>query len=145
MPTATASTAARTTAIRLVVAAGLAAVQAYRAARLLRAHPRRRPSGCTRGLKPSSNKRGVPARVQGLGRAFRHLFRHRTRNPRLSRVLSISDDRCSASSSAAIDHGVYFHDYGGAACHHGFCAAMTLADVEEALARLERAIARQKT
>ena len=33
----------------------------------------------------------------------------------------------------AIDHGVYFHDYGGAACHHGFCAAMTLADVDEAL------------
>jgi hypothetical protein len=36
---------------------------------------------------------------------------------------------------------VYFHDYGGGACHHGFCASMTLADVDEALARLDRAIA----
>jgi glutamate-1-semialdehyde 2,1-aminomutase len=41
---------------------------------------------------------------------------------------------------AAIEQGVYFHDYGGAACHHGFCAAMTLADVDEALRRLEPAI-----
>ena len=43
--------------------------------------------------------------------------------------------------AAAIEHGVYFHDYGGAACHHGFCAAMTLADVDEALQRLDRAVA----
>jgi glutamate-1-semialdehyde 2,1-aminomutase len=41
---------------------------------------------------------------------------------------------------AAIDHGVYFHDYGGAACHHGFCAAMTLADADEALNRLNAAV-----
>ena len=39
--------------------------------------------------------------------------------------------------AAAIRHGVYFHDYGGAACHHGFCAAMTLADADEALSRLD--------
>ena len=43
---------------------------------------------------------------------------------------------------AAIEEGVYFHDYGGAACHHGFCAAMTQADVDEALARLDRALAK---
>jgi len=42
--------------------------------------------------------------------------------------------------AAAIEHGVYFHDYGGSACHHGFCAAMTLADVEETLNRLDGAI-----
>ena len=37
----------------------------------------------------------------------------------------------AALHRAAIGHGVYFHDYGGAACHHGFCAAMTVADVDE--------------
>jgi hypothetical protein len=42
--------------------------------------------------------------------------------------------------AAAIDHGVYFHDYGGAACHHGFCAAMTLADADEVLLRLDDAV-----
>ncbi len=44
--------------------------------------------------------------------------------------------------AAAIEEGVYFHDYGGAACHHGFCSAMTTADVDEALARIDRAVAR---
>ncbi len=43
--------------------------------------------------------------------------------------------------AAAIAQGVYFHDYGGAACHHGFCTATTLADVEEALSRLDQAVA----
>ena len=42
--------------------------------------------------------------------------------------------------SSAIRHGVYFHDYGGAACHHGFCAAMTFDDVTAALNRLENAV-----
>ena len=41
---------------------------------------------------------------------------------------------------AAISKGVYFHDYGGAACHHGFCAAMSLADADEALNRLDDAV-----
>jgi len=41
---------------------------------------------------------------------------------------------------AAIDEGVYFHDYGGGACHHDFCAAMTLQDVDEVLEKLDRAV-----
>jgi hypothetical protein len=44
--------------------------------------------------------------------------------------------------ACAIGEGVYFHDYGGAACHHGFCAAMTLDDVGTALERLDGALAR---
>jgi len=47
--------------------------------------------------------------------------------------------------AAAIRHGVYFHDYGGAACHHGFCAAMTLADVDEALRRLDAAVGEMRS
>ena len=43
--------------------------------------------------------------------------------------------------AAAISRGVYFHDYGGAACHHGFCAAMTPADVDTVLERLDEAVA----
>ena len=44
--------------------------------------------------------------------------------------------------AAANRHGVYFHDYGGGACHHGFCAAMSIADTREALDRLDRSLAR---
>ena len=46
----------------------------------------------------------------------------------------------AAQVTAAIERGVYFHDYGGAACHHGFCAAMTLDDADDALARLDDAV-----
>jgi len=42
--------------------------------------------------------------------------------------------------AAAIQNGVYFHDYGGAPCHHGFCAAMTTADVDQTLDRLDKTI-----
>jgi len=42
--------------------------------------------------------------------------------------------------AAAIEEGVYFHDYGGAACHHGFCAATSLDDVDEIFDRLGRAV-----
>jgi glutamate-1-semialdehyde aminotransferase len=42
--------------------------------------------------------------------------------------------------ASSISEGVYFHDYGGVACHHGFCRATEIADVDEALERLDRAI-----
>jgi hypothetical protein len=32
---------------------------------------------------------------------------------------------------------VYFHDYGGGPCHHGYSLAHTLDDVGEALAAIE--------
>ena len=35
---------------------------------------------------------------------------------------------------------MYFHDCGGAACHHGFCWAMSLDDVRETLDRLDKAV-----
>ena len=41
--------------------------------------------------------------------------------------------------------GVYFHDYGGAACHHGFCAATTEADISDGLSRLDVAVRRLAT
>ena len=67
---------------------------------------------------------GVPGRVESYRDAVRH--------QRQSMLKFIA---------GAIGNGVYFHDYGGAACHHGFCAAMTLEDVRETLARLEPVIA----
>jgi len=36
--------------------------------------------------------------------------------------------------------GVYFHDYGGVAVHHGFCAAMREEDAREAVERIDRAV-----
>jgi len=92
------------------------------------------------GLNTIFDRHGVAGRVQGLGarfgvyfgvpgpvRSYRDAVRHRR-------------DRMLRFIASAIRHGVYFHDYGGAACHHGFCAAMTRADADEALGRLDDAV-----
>ena len=70
---------------------------------------------------------GVYFGVDGPVRSYRDAVRHQ-REQMLRFIAS------------AIRHGVYFHDYGGAACHHGFCAAMTLADADEALGLLDEAV-----
>ncbi len=93
------------------------------------------------GLDEIFHRRGVTGRVQGLGARFGiyfgidqpvHNFRDALLHDRAMMLRFVA---------AAIERGVYFHDYGGAACHHGFCAAMTLADVDEVLARLDDAVA----
>ena len=89
----------------------------------------------------SSDLRKVVGRVQGLGARFGIYFgvadelrnyRDATKHQRETMLKFIA---------AAIRNGVYFHDYGGGACHHGFASAMSLADVDEALEKLDRAVA----
>jgi glutamate-1-semialdehyde 2,1-aminomutase len=124
----------------VAVAAGLAAVTAYRQPGFYD-HIRAVAERLYGGLNALFEKHGVAARVEGLGarfgiyfgvpgpvRDYRDAVRHR-REQMLRFV------------AAAIGRGVYFHDYGGAACHHGFCAAMTHADVDEVLNRLDSAVA----
>ena len=92
------------------------------------------------GLNAIFREAGVAGRVEGLGARFGIYFgvdgeirgyRDAVRHHRETMLRFIA---------AAIEHGVYFHDYGGGACHHGFCAAMTEADVDEALQRLRVAV-----
>ena len=87
----------------------------------------------------------VGARTLGLGARFGVYF-GLTERPRDYRdALNHQRERMLAFIAAAIRHGVYFHDYGGAACHHGFCAAMTVEDAEDALRRLEIAVSEMKS
>ncbi|MBI3861841.1 MAG: aspartate aminotransferase family protein [Planctomycetia bacterium] len=121
------------------VAAGLAAVTAYRQPGFyerINAVAERLYSGLNQLLA----RHGIPGRVQGLGARFGiyfgvtrevHNYRDAVRHDRQKMLQFVA---------AAIAHGVYFHDYGGAACHHGFCAAMTDADVDETLTRLDDAM-----
>ena len=124
----------------VVIAAGLAAVRAYREPGFYE-HLRAIGERLFAGMNETFRRHGIPGRVVGLGARFgvyfgdvgpltnyRDIVRH-------DRALMLRFIR------AAIEHGVYFHDYGGGACHHGFCAAMTSADVDEALARIDRAVA----
>jgi glutamate-1-semialdehyde 2,1-aminomutase len=123
------------------VAAAIAAIRAYREPGFY-AHIDAVAERLVAGLRATFISHGIVARVQGLGARFGIYF-------------GISDEVRSYADAqrhdrpmmlrfvaAAIRHGVYFHDYGGAACHHGFCAAMTMDDVDEALQRIDHAIAR---
>jgi glutamate-1-semialdehyde 2,1-aminomutase len=123
----------------VAVAAALAAISAYRgpgfydhifavAARLYD------------GLNALFERHSVAARAQGLGARFGIYFGVSGRIANYRDAVRHQRDRMLRFIAAAIRHGVYFHDYGGAACHHGFCAAMTLADVDEALKRLAGAV-----
>lgn len=122
-----------------LVAAGLAAVTAYREPDFY-PHIHAVADRLLGGLRDIFARHGVTARVQGLGARF-------------GIYMGVSDEvrdyadaqkhdraKMLAFIAAAIRYGVYFHDYGGGACHHGFCRAMSLADADEALRRLDRAV-----
>ncbi|HVU89983.1 MAG TPA: aminotransferase class III-fold pyridoxal phosphate-dependent enzyme [Pirellulales bacterium] len=123
------------------VAAGLAAVRAYRRPGFYD-HINAVAGKLYAGLAGLFQRHKIAARVQGLGARFGIYFgiTHEVRDWRDT----LAHDRAKMLRfiAASIGEGVYFHDYGGAACHHGFCSAMTVADVDEALARLDRALAR---
>jgi glutamate-1-semialdehyde 2,1-aminomutase len=125
----------------VVVAAGKAAVTAYREPGFYE-HIRAVSERLLGGLRALFARRGILARVQGLGARFGLYFGLAPDEV----VANYADaqrhdrERLMRFYAAAIKHGVYFHDYGGAPCHHGFCAAMTEADADEALARLDRAV-----
>ena len=124
----------------VVVAAALAAVSAYREPGFYD-HIHALAGRLYGGLNRIFSDRGVPGRVYGLGARFGIYFgiddqprgyRDAARHDRAMMLRFIA---------AAIAHGVYFHDYGGGACHHGFCAATTADDVDAILNRLDDAVA----
>jgi glutamate-1-semialdehyde 2,1-aminomutase len=128
----------------VAVAAALAAVTAYRQPGFYD-HIHAVAARLYRGLDEVFSRHTVAARVQGLGARFGVYFgvtdvvrsyRDAVRHHREQMLRFIA---------SAARHGVYFHDYGGSACHHGFCAAMTLADTEEVLNRLDDAVRELRT
>ena len=123
----------------VVVAAALAAINAYRQPGFYD-HIHAVSGLLIAGLTRLFAKHGVKAQVQGLGARFGVYFGVAGAMRTYRDTVPHQRAQMWRVIKAAIDNGVYFHDYGGAACHHGFCAAMTAADVEEALRRLDRAI-----
>jgi glutamate-1-semialdehyde 2,1-aminomutase len=123
----------------VAVAAGLAAITAYRQPGFYD-HINAVAGRLCAGLGEVFVRHGIVARVQGLGARFGIYFgvREEVRNYR--DAVKHHRDQMLKFVAAAIGQGVYFHDYGGAACHHGFCAAMTLTDVDETLGRLDAAV-----
>jgi glutamate-1-semialdehyde 2,1-aminomutase len=124
----------------VMVAAALAAVRTYRAAGFYE-HIREISSILFPGIRELFTKHGVVARVQGLGARFGIYFGATDEVRNYQDAQRHDRAKMLRFIAAAIQHGVYFHDYGGAACHHGFCAAMTRNDVTAVLQRLDQALA----
>jgi glutamate-1-semialdehyde 2,1-aminomutase len=123
----------------LAVAAGLAAVTAYRQPGFYD-HIFGVAERLVEGMNGIFERNGVQARVQGLGARFGIYFGVPGAIRNYRDAVLHRRDQMLRFIKAAIAHGVYFHDYGGGACHHGFCAPMTLQDADEALDRLEQAV-----
>jgi len=123
----------------VAVAAGLAAVTAYRQPGFYE-----RINGLADHLYSGLNgifaRHQIPGRVQGLGARFGIYFDVTGEVRSYRDTVMHNRQSMLAFVAAAIAHGVYFHDYGGTACHHGFCAATTAADIDEALTRLDEAV-----
>jgi glutamate-1-semialdehyde 2,1-aminomutase len=123
----------------VAVAAGLAAVTAYRRPGFYD-HVNALAGRLYNGLNALFERHGVAARAQGLGARFGIYFGVPGKVRSYRDAVRHHREQMLRFVAAAIGHGVYFHDYGGAACHHGFCAAMTLAEADEVLNRLDDAV-----
>jgi glutamate-1-semialdehyde 2,1-aminomutase len=123
----------------IAVAAGLAAVTAYRRPGFYD-HINAVAERLYNGLNGIFERHGIAARAQGLGARFGIYFGVPGKVRNYRDAVRHQREQMLRFVAAAIGHGVYFHDYGGAACHHGFCAAMTVADADEALNRLDGAV-----
>jgi glutamate-1-semialdehyde 2,1-aminomutase len=123
----------------VAVAAGLAAVTVYRQPGFYQ-HIQALAHRLYDGLQELFTRHRALARVQGLGARFGIYFGVREPVCSYRDAIKHHREQMLRFVAAAIRHGVYFHDYGGAPCHHGFCAAMTPADVDQTLQRLDGAV-----
>lgn len=123
----------------VAVAAALAAVQAYREPGFYD-HIHTVAHRLYSGLNELFRRRSIDAHVQGLGARFGIYFGCRDQVRCWADAQRHDKEKMLRFIAAANRHGVYFHDYGGGACHHGFCHAMTLQDVDEALQRIETTV-----
>lgn len=92
------------------------------------------------GLNRLFAKHEVAGQVRGLGARFGIYFGVAGEPRNYRDVVVHQRGKMLRFIRAAIGQGVYFHDYGGGPCHHGFCAAMTRREVAEVLDRLDEAL-----
>jgi glutamate-1-semialdehyde 2,1-aminomutase len=92
------------------------------------------------GLEQIAERSPVPVRFQHHGCRFGILFG--TRDPVINYKQSLCHDRATmlAFCRETTARGVYFHDYGGAACHHGYSSAHSPEEIDTALNVIEDAL-----
>jgi glutamate-1-semialdehyde 2,1-aminomutase len=83
----------------------------------------------------------VPVRIQHHGSRFGIIFGTREKVTNYRQSLCHSKQRMLKFCLEATNRGVYFHDYGGGACHHGYSLAHSSEDIAQVLQVVEDALA----
>ncbi len=83
----------------------------------------------------------VPVRIQHHGSRFGITFGTRDKVANYRQSLCHSKERMLNFCREATNRGVYFHDYGGGACHHGYSLAHTSEDIATVLQVVEDSLA----
>jgi glutamate-1-semialdehyde 2,1-aminomutase len=83
----------------------------------------------------------VPVRIQHHGSRFGIVFGTREKVTNYRQSLCHSKQRMLKFCLEATNRGVYFHDYGGGACHHGYSLAHSSEDIAQVLQVVEDALA----
>ncbi|MBW3543019.1 MAG: aminotransferase class III-fold pyridoxal phosphate-dependent enzyme [Planctomycetes bacterium] len=82
----------------------------------------------------------LPVRFQHHGSRFGIIFGTREPVTNYRQSLCHSKETMLRFCREASERGVYFHDYGGAACHHGYSLAHTEADIDTVLEVVDAAM-----
>jgi glutamate-1-semialdehyde 2,1-aminomutase len=96
------------------------------------------------GINNLIKKHKIKARVQGLGARFGIYFGIAEEVTNYRIAAKNDRDMTLKFYALAYEEGVYFHDYKGQSCHHGFSSVHTLADIDEVINRLDRVFEKLK-
>ena len=93
------------------------------------------------GLDEIAAKSPVPVRFQHHGSRFNIIFGTREPVTNYRESLVHAPRVMLEFCRRAAERGVYFHDYGGAPCHHGYSLAHTATDIDRVLNVVEDSVA----
>ncbi len=123
------------------IAAGLAALRLYDDPAFFK-QIRETADVLYNGLTEIAQRRAIPMRIQHFGSQFGVLFG-------IEREVTCYRDTAAHDVQMMLrfcretmEKGVYFHPYGGKACHHGFSIAHTRGDIDQVLSVVDDVLAR---
>lgn len=92
------------------------------------------------GLEDIAARSPIPVRFQHHGSRFGIIFGTRDPVTNYKQSLCHKPETMIEFCRQTTDRGVYFHDYGGGSCHHGYSTAHTPADIDRVLQVMDESL-----
>ena len=89
------------------------------------------------GLEDIAGRSRLPVVFQHHGSRFGIIFGTRDPVINYSQALVHDPETMLEFCRQTTSRGVYFHDYGGGPCHHGYSLAHSLEDIDQALQAID--------